>query len=81
MCSTNRDATSAILVDRHGYMSHIQGMFARIEDSGHEFDRTVSAYWTTDTAEFVGAKLRDKEAYSNQLRERFAAELKEPERG
>jgi hypothetical protein len=57
------------------YMSHIQRIFAPIEDSGPEFDRTVSAYWGPKTAEFIAAKLKDKEAYSSKLRERFAAEL------
>ncbi|KAF2453057.1 hypothetical protein BDY21DRAFT_388290 [Lineolata rhizophorae] len=51
------------------YMSHIQRIFAATEDSGPKFDRTVSAYWTANTAEFIAAKVRDKEVYSSQLRE------------
>lgn len=54
------------------YMSHIQRIFAPLEDSGPEFDRIVSAYWTPKTAEFIAEKLRDKEVYSRKLRERFA---------
>lgn len=57
------------------YMSHIQRRFAPIEDSGPEFDRTVSAYWSPKSAEFIATKLKDKEAYSSELRERFGAEL------
>ncbi|KAF2175340.1 hypothetical protein K469DRAFT_684023 [Zopfia rhizophila CBS 207.26] len=57
------------------YMSHIQRIFAPLEDSGPEFDRTVSTYWTPNTVEFITTKLRDKELYSSQLRDRFAAEL------
>jgi hypothetical protein len=45
------------------------------EDSGAEFDRIVSAYWSTNAAEFIAAKLRDKELYSSQLRQKFAAEV------
>jgi hypothetical protein len=63
------------------YMSHIQRMFASIEDSGPEFDRTVSAYWSPNTAEFVAKKLEDKEAYSSRLRELFAAEFNRLEMG
>jgi hypothetical protein len=56
------------------YMSHIQRIFAPIEDSGPEFNQTLSAYWCPKRAEFIATKLKDKEAYSSRLRERFAAE-------
>ncbi|KAH9877881.1 hypothetical protein J1614_003098 [Plenodomus biglobosus] len=56
------------------YMSHIQRIFAPIEDSGPEFDRTISAYWGPETTEFIAEKVKDKEAYSNRLREQFTAE-------
>jgi hypothetical protein len=56
-------------------MSHIQRIFAPFEDSGPEFDRTVSVYWTPNTVEFIATKLRDKEVYSSQLRKTFATEL------
>ena len=55
------------------YITHIRRKFAKPEDSGAEFDRTVSAYWSTDAAEFIAAKLRDKEVYCSQLRQKFAA--------
>jgi hypothetical protein len=55
------------------YMSHIQQIFARIEDSSPSFNCAVSAYWTPKAADFIAAKLKDHEVYSNQLRERFEA--------
>jgi hypothetical protein len=57
------------------YLTHIRRRFAMPEDSGAEFDRIVSAYWSTNAAEFIAAKLRDKELYSSQLRQKFAAEV------
>ncbi|KAF2802979.1 uncharacterized protein BDZ99DRAFT_454275 [Mytilinidion resinicola] len=57
----------------HLYISHIQGIFAPMENS--EFNRTVSAYWTRHTEEFLREKVRDQEEYSNCLRKRFAAEV------
>jgi hypothetical protein len=57
------------------YLTHIRQRFAKPKDSSAEFDRNVSAYWSTDAAEFIAAKLRDKELYSSQLRQKFAAEV------
>ena len=57
------------------YITHIRRRFAKLEDSGAEFDRIVSAYWSTNAAEFIAAKLRDKELYSSKLRQKFAAEV------
>jgi len=54
------------------YLTHIRRRFAKPEDSNTEFDRSVSAYWSTGVAEFIASKVRDKELYSSQLRQRFA---------
>jgi hypothetical protein len=54
------------------YIFHIQGRFANYKDSGIEFDKTVSAYWSSDVTNFILGKLKDKEEYSSQLRKRFA---------
>lgn len=56
------------------YIFHIQRRFAKYKDSGIEFDRTISAYWSNDVTDFILGKLKDREEYSNQLRKRFAAE-------
>jgi len=62
------------------YVSHIQRIFAPTEDSGPDFDRIVSAYWSSASAEFIATKLNDKEAYSNRLCERFAPECDKMEK-
>jgi hypothetical protein len=55
------------------YITHIRRRFAKPGDSSAEFDRTVSAYWSTDAVEFIVAKLKDKELYCSQLRQKFTA--------
>lgn len=59
------------------YLQHIRPKFAQPEESGADFDRASSAYWSAGTAEFIVAKLRDKEVYINQLREKFTADVDE----
>lgn len=53
------------------YLTHIRPRFAQPGDSGDDFDRKVSSYWSTDTAEFIDIKLREKDTYIGELRKRF----------
>lgn len=60
------------------YLTHIRQRFAKPEDSSAEFDRILSAYWSTDAAEFIAAKLREKELYCSQLQQKFETEVENP---
>ncbi|TAQ86259.1 hypothetical protein B7494_g5429 [Chlorociboria aeruginascens] len=62
------------------YLSQIIERFAKLEDGTDEFDRTVSAYWSTGAVEFIAAKVKDKELYSSRLRQRFSVEVEDLER-
>ncbi|RDL34710.1 Uncharacterized protein BP5553_07838 [Venustampulla echinocandica] len=59
------------------YLTHIRPRFTKYEEAGGDFDRIMSAYWSTDTTEFIAAKVREKEEYSSQLRQRFTADVDE----
>jgi len=61
------------------YLTHIRPRFAKSEESGTDFDRTISAYWSTDTAEFIVTKLREKEEYISELRKKFTADMDDSE--
>lgn len=59
------------------YSTHIRPRFDKREDCNSEFDQIMSAYWSSDVTEFITAKLRDKEMYSNQLHKKFEASVDE----
>jgi hypothetical protein len=56
------------------YLTHIQSRFTEPVEAGPDFDQIMSAYWSTNVAEFIAAKLEEKEAYIGQLRKKFTVE-------
>lgn len=59
------------------YYSHIRPRFEKLDDHTPVSDRTLSAYWTTDAAEFITSKLKQKEMYSDELHKTFGAAVRE----
>ncbi|KAJ5131329.1 uncharacterized protein N7515_007368 [Penicillium bovifimosum] len=54
------------------FQDHIQPKFAPSQvDHPSDFSRIVSEYWAVDTKNVMEQKLKDKEAYENELRLRF----------
>ena len=54
------------------FLQHIQPMFAELDDRGMiEFERSLAPYWSVDALNLVAAKIKDKEAYDDQLRRAF----------
>lgn len=56
----------------HLFRDHIQPRFAPSQrDNLSDFWRIVYEYWAVDAKDVIAAKLRDKEVYEKQLRQRF----------
>jgi hypothetical protein len=60
------------------FLNNIQPIFGEVDKAGRdEFDRIFTPYWSVGAKGLIAAKIKEKEAYEDQLRRRFESSVQD----